>query len=265
GGGGLRSSQAGVSRRPVLVALSSALRLLLIGGVLVALDFLIFWILDQVRHQASADIVVRAPVQLQITVNGSGFAADIYRDLVQSFQILQSHNLTVFSRDCVVQPREPDVGTSVTLGFLLGLFLLLSVCKGFIQRTRRVVCSWFHPQREQERLLHLRSKIMEQRRWEKRALRTFFFRANPLRSRGRGRIKALLLRIPGVSKLVQVLGLRNTCCVVCSKDLNPESAVCCESPSCSAVYCGECVLRWSDSLWKWAGFLSLGFFPYSNK
>ncbi|KAJ0067679.1 hypothetical protein NL108_009833, partial [Boleophthalmus pectinirostris] len=233
-------------RRAVLADVSSALTHLLIAGILVALDFLIFWILDQVQHQVSADIVVRPPVKVQVSVNGSGFAADIYRDLVHSFQILQNHSLTVFSRACVVKPRPPDTGTSVTLGFLLGLSLLLAICKGFVQRARRVVCSWFHPQRELERLCHLRSKVLEQRRWEKRAQRTVF-RTPLLRSRNRGRIQAFLLRIPGGSRILQVLGLRNTSCISCSEELNLESAVNCDSPTCSAVYCSSCLLRWANS------------------
>ncbi|KAK7933435.1 hypothetical protein WMY93_004331 [Mugilogobius chulae] len=227
-------------KRVVVMAVSSALRHMLIGGILVALDFLIFWILDQVQHQASSDITARAPVLIKIGVNGSGFAADIYRDLVHSFQILQAHNLTVFSRACVVQPRQPDVGNCVVIGFLLGLSLLLAVCGGFVQRTRRVVCAWFHPQREQERICHLRSRILEQRRWEKKALRTVFFRMRPFRSRNQGRLQALLVRIPGVSGLLRILGARKKVCLSCSEDLNPDSVTYCETPTCSLMLgCGQ--------------------------
>ncbi|XP_055080207.1 DC-STAMP domain-containing protein 2, partial [Periophthalmus magnuspinnatus] len=232
-------------REAVLIDVYSALRHLLIGGILMAVDFLIFWILDQVHHQASVDIVVRSPVKVQVSVNGSGFAADIYRDLVHSFQILQDYNLTVFSQACVVKPRHPDIGTAVTIGFLLGLSLLLAVCKGFIQRTRRVVCSWFHPERERERLSHLRSRILEERRWEKNAQRTAFLRASVFRSRNRERIEALLHRIPGGSRLLRVLGLENTSCLSCSNELNPEMALHCDNSTCSAVYCGVCLLSWA--------------------
>uniref|UniRef100_A0A3B3Z604 Dendritic cell-specific transmembrane protein-like domain-containing protein n=1 Tax=Periophthalmus magnuspinnatus TaxID=409849 RepID=A0A3B3Z604_9GOBI len=163
--------------------------------------------------------------------------------LVHSFQILQDYNLTVFSRACVVKPRHPDIGTAVTIGFLLGLSLLLAVCKGFIQRTRRVVCSWFHPKRERERLSHLRSRILEERRWEKKAQRTAFLRASVSRSRNRERIEALLHRIPGGSRLLRVLGLENTSCLSCSNELNPEMALHCDNSMCSAVYCGVCLWR----------------------
>ncbi|CAL1616425.1 unnamed protein product [Knipowitschia caucasica] len=223
----------------ILKALSSWLRNVLIAGICVALDFLIFWILEQVQHQASSDIIARPPVQIQVTVNGTGFAADIYRDLVHSFQILQTHNLTVFSRACVVQPRQPDVSTNVTIGFLLGLAFLLAVCQGFIQRTRRVICSWFHPQQEKKRLLHFRSRIIDQRRWEKNALRSLFLRALPIQDIGR--IQSRLSRFPGVSRLLKALGWAKTRCMSCEESFNTEAVVKCET--CSAVYCGGCLLN----------------------
>ncbi|XP_072289961.1 DC-STAMP domain-containing protein 2 [Eucyclogobius newberryi] len=234
-------------KRAVLMGVVSWLRHVVISGILVALDYLIFWVLDQVQHQSTSDIIARAPTMVQVSVNGSGFAADIYRDLVHSFQILQNHNITVFSRACVVHPREPDFDTLVQIGFLLGLFFLLAVCGGFAPRTRKVICSLFYPEREHERLCHLRDKIFEQRVWEKKALRTAFFRKLPFRSREPGRIQGLLVRIPGVSRLLQKLSRKKISCVSCCEIVNPELAEHCATPNCNAVYCGVCLLLWEAS------------------
>lgn len=46
-------------QRAVLVGVASVLRHLVMGGMLVALDFLVFWMLDQVHHQVKGDIVAR--------------------------------------------------------------------------------------------------------------------------------------------------------------------------------------------------------------
>lgn len=46
-------------RRAVMAGLVSVFRHLIVGGLLVALDFLVFWILDQVHHQVTEDIVAR--------------------------------------------------------------------------------------------------------------------------------------------------------------------------------------------------------------
>ena len=52
-------------RRAVLVGVASVLRHLVLGGLLVALDFLVFWMLDQVRHQVKGDVVARGETDRQ--------------------------------------------------------------------------------------------------------------------------------------------------------------------------------------------------------
>lgn len=53
-------------RQVVLVGVVSVLRHLVMGSLLVALDFLVFWILDQVHHQVKGDIVARGETTLLI-------------------------------------------------------------------------------------------------------------------------------------------------------------------------------------------------------
>ncbi|MEQ2165186.1 hypothetical protein GOODEAATRI_014321, partial [Goodea atripinnis] len=101
-------------RKAVLMGVTSVLRHLVIGSLLVALDFLVFWILDQLHHQVKGDVVARAQVVVQ--VNGSGYASDIFRDLVASFNILQRRNITVISRKCLLEPSEPKYSTTFLLG-----------------------------------------------------------------------------------------------------------------------------------------------------
>lgn len=49
-------------------------------------------------------------------MNGSGFASDIFRDLVASFNVLQGGNVTVISRKCLLRPAEPNYSTCFILG-----------------------------------------------------------------------------------------------------------------------------------------------------
>lgn len=51
-----------------------------------------------------------------VQVNGSGFASDIFRDLVASFNVLQRGNITVISRKCLIEPSEPNYSTCFLLG-----------------------------------------------------------------------------------------------------------------------------------------------------
>ncbi|MEQ2264107.1 hypothetical protein XENORESO_019343 [Xenotaenia resolanae] len=101
--------------KAVLMGVTSVLRHLVIGSLLVALDFLVFWILDQLHHQVKGDVGARAPAQVMVQVNGSGYASDIFRDLVASFNILQRGNITVISRKCLLEPSEPKYSTTFLL------------------------------------------------------------------------------------------------------------------------------------------------------
>lgn len=46
-------------RHAVLVGVASVLRHTLMGGLLVVLDYLVFWILDQVHLQVKGDVIAR--------------------------------------------------------------------------------------------------------------------------------------------------------------------------------------------------------------
>lgn len=61
-------------------------------------------------------VLFAAPVLVAVQVNGSGYASDIYRDLVAAFNILQGGNITVISRKCLLEPLEPNYSTCFLLG-----------------------------------------------------------------------------------------------------------------------------------------------------
>lgn len=60
--------------------------------------------------------VPSAPVTVAVQVNGSGYASDIFRDLVASFSVLQGGNITLISRKCLLEPSEPNYNTCFILG-----------------------------------------------------------------------------------------------------------------------------------------------------
>ncbi|XP_068426851.1 DC-STAMP domain-containing protein 2 isoform X2 [Clinocottus analis] len=185
-----------------------------------------------------------APVTMSVQVDGSGYASDIYRDVAAAFSLLQQGNVTVVSRRCLVMPQEPDPATCFTLGFLLGLALLVSLARGFVQRCRRLICASYHPERELERIQFLRLQILNQRTAVGRALR----RSAP-RRRGAAegaaaagsRLQTLLLRLPGGAHLYHLLARPSVSCVSCGEVVRQEDdMVICDVPQCEAVFCRLC-------------------------
>ncbi|XP_038568329.1 DC-STAMP domain-containing protein 2 isoform X2 [Micropterus salmoides] len=241
-------------QQAVLVGVVSVFKHLVMGGLLVALDFLVFWMLDQVHHQVTADVVARAPVMVALQVNGSGYASDIFRDVVASFNVLQGGNITVISRKCLLEPSEPSYGKCFILGFLLGLALLVSLSGGFVQRCRRLVCASYHPKRELERIQFLRQQILDQRRAVGKALRRSAARSRADRGAGGGggggaggggggggsRLQTLLLRLPGGARLSHLLALSSVSCLACGEVGRQDNMAACDVPQCSGLYCRPC-------------------------
>uniref|UniRef100_H3C6R0 DC-STAMP domain containing 2 n=1 Tax=Tetraodon nigroviridis TaxID=99883 RepID=H3C6R0_TETNG len=233
-------------KRLVLSDVLAIFRHLAMGSVLVALDFLVFWMLDQVQQLVKEDVVARPPVLVTVVVNGTGYASDIFRDLVASFNILQGGNITVISRRCLLRPAEPDRSTCLLLGFLLGLALLLSLTRGFVQRCRRLACARYYPEQEERRIRHLRQQILDGRRTLGLALRLAAarFRADggggAAGGAGRG-LQRLLLRLPGGAHLCRLLTLSPVRCLSCGEVLREEGDMAtCGAPQCPGLYCRPC-------------------------
>ncbi|XP_061838961.1 DC-STAMP domain-containing protein 2 isoform X2 [Nerophis lumbriciformis] len=230
--------------RVALVGGAWVLRHALAAGLLVALDFLVFWLLDQVHRQVQSDVLGQAPVTVAVQVNGSGYMADIMRDVVASFNVLQGGKVTAISTKCMLAPSEPDYAACFTLGFLLGLALLVSLIGGPVQRARRLMCAYLYPETELERLKFLRQLIMDERRAAGRAL----VRVRPKKQAHGEQIRrylgALLLsvyaRLPrGGAYLSDLLASSSDMCLACGRGAGSTSFVC-DVPNCPGVYCRPC-------------------------
>ncbi|XP_027863773.1 DC-STAMP domain-containing protein 2 isoform X2 [Xiphophorus couchianus] len=229
-------------RRGMLVQMASVFRHLVAGGLIVVMDFLVFWIVDQVHHQVEVDVVARAPYQVAVQVNRSGYASDIFRDLVASFNVFQTGNITVISRKCLVQPQEPDHRINFLLGFLLGMALVISLFRGFVQRLKRIFCAFYYPDQEQERIRFLHQHILSERLSVGRALRRSAIRHLADRAAGTSCMQALLRRLPGGAYLSSLTGSSCLTCLGCNEPVRQkdDQTGVCDVSGCSGVFCRTC-------------------------
>ncbi|KAM8826515.1 DC-STAMP domain-containing protein 2 isoform 2-T2 [Synchiropus picturatus] len=220
----------------------SVMKHVVLALVVVGLDHLVFWILNEIYKLAHSDLVVRAPVTLTLQVDGSGFTSDIFRDMVASFNTLQGGNITVVSKKCLLKPSTPDITSIITIGILLLLALLVSVAGGYMLRCRRLICGFFNPRREENRIHFLHRHILGQRRSEGRALKrsAVWSWTRPGPGPG-GWLHSQLRRVPGGALLSDLLGLSAAPCLACGQ--RPGSAgdtVTCDVPECAARFCRTC-------------------------
>ncbi|NWX52272.1 DCST2 protein, partial [Steatornis caripensis] len=125
--------------------LVGVLRHALLGFSIILADYSLFWLLDLVQHQLRVEIVARAPVVLDVSVNGTGYTSDIFRDLVSAFEVLQQGNISVLSHRCLLQPVEPDYNTYICIGLLYGICLFIAVFGSHVARLRRLICAVYYP------------------------------------------------------------------------------------------------------------------------
>ncbi|XP_052653333.1 DC-STAMP domain-containing protein 2 isoform X1 [Harpia harpyja] len=225
-------------RRRYGLQLVGVLRHVLLGLSIVLADYSLFWLLDLVQHQLRGEIVARAPAVLGVSVNGTGYTSEIFRDLVSAFGVLQQGNVSVLSQHCLLQPVEPDYSTYLSMGLLYGICLFIAVFGSYVARLRRAVCAAYYPCREQERTTFLHSTILARRAGLARALRQAVMQRTADARQG-NLLLFLTSRLPTFARLVRLLGIQQKRCLACGMAEQPDF-IACITPSCKGLYCTEC-------------------------
>ncbi|XP_057898618.1 DC-STAMP domain-containing protein 2 [Melospiza georgiana] len=220
------------------IQLFGFLRHTLLGLSIILADYSIFWLLDLFRHQLSAEIIARAPSTMTISVNGTGYTSEIYKDLVSAFNTLQEGEVSVLSQACLIQPEEPDHATYITIGILYGIWLFIAVFGSYMARLRRAVCACYFPSREMERLAFLHNIIRARREWAVFALSRGG--TQRLADTGKSRLFLILIsRFPLLARLARRAGIQRKHCLSCGMAERPDF-IACITLNCKGLYCSDC-------------------------
>ncbi|ETE60393.1 DC-STAMP domain-containing protein 2, partial [Ophiophagus hannah] len=210
------------------LALARICRQFILVILLIVADFSVYWLFDLVRYHLVGEIVARAPVLTTISVNGSGYTSELYRDLVSAFDVLQEGNISVVSPKCRLHPSEPDYNGYLVIGSWAAIF------GTYIQRMRRVLCAWYYPSRERERVCYLYNTILTRRT----KLISAVLRAVRQNSADEGHRNILLVfaaKFRLCRWLVKKLGVHEAYCMGCGKIQRGEESedfVTCITPAC---------------------------------
>ncbi|XP_011507491.1 DC-STAMP domain-containing protein 2 isoform X3 [Homo sapiens] len=218
------------------------IRHLLLVLFLVFLDYAVFWVLDLARHQLQGEIVARSPVLVSLTVEGTGYAGNIYRDLVSAFDVLQQGNISILSRRCLLRPSEPDSTGYIVIGVMYGLCFFITLFGSYVSRLRRVICASYYPSREQERISYLYNVLLSRRT----NLLAALHRSVRRRAADQGHRSAFLVlasRCPCLGPFVSHFWLHQAYCLGCGQPQDEgdmENTVSCSTPGCQGLYCLTC-------------------------
>ncbi|TSK34763.1 DC-STAMP domain-containing protein 2 [Bagarius yarrelli] len=227
-------------KQALMTGLVALIKHMVMGFMVILLDLMVFWVFDILHYYAQREIVARAPLVMDIHVNGSGYASDIFRDILASFDILQTGNITILSKKCLLKPLEPEYEVYMYIGFLYGILFFLVVFGSFAKRLQRFVCAQHHPQREKVRLLHLHHRIISQRSSLQKTLLRVVTREKETHEK-RSVLHTLAMRVPGGDTIARFLGLFDKSCLACGKAVKVKHTT--DVFICSAR---NCTVRRSD-------------------
>ncbi|XP_067832167.1 LOW QUALITY PROTEIN: DC-STAMP domain-containing protein 2 [Heptranchias perlo] len=229
-------------KKRYIIGFATVLRQSISNLVIILLDYAIYWILDMVSYHLQSEIIARSPVVLGISINGTGYASDIYRNVVDAFDVVQSGNITIVSKKCAIIPSPPNYRIYMLIGGLYGAAFFIVLFGSYISRLRRYVCSIYYPSRERERICYLYNQIHSKRT----SLVNALFRTVQKNSTDAGHTSILLVlaaRFKLFAWIAAQTGISQDYCMACGRMAEGEEYelfVSCITPGCKGFYCTDC-------------------------
>ncbi|KAM6217182.1 DC-STAMP domain-containing protein 2 [Rhynchocyon petersi] len=225
-----------------ILAIFSLIRQLLLVLFLVFLDYAVFWVLDLARHHLQGEIVARSPLLISITVEGEGYTGKIFHDLVSAFDILQQGNISVLSQRCLLRPSEPEPMGYIVIGSMYGLCCFITLFGVYISRLRRVICAFYYPSREQERISYLYNILLSRRTNLLSALHRAV-RRRVADEKQKSVLNVLSTRCPFLAPFLKPFQSHQVYCLGCGQPQDAgdtENFVSCSTPGCPGLFCTTC-------------------------
>lgn len=146
---------------------SLTLRLLLhiIGAsFFTIIDRIYFELLDIVARHSRINYEQEGFHHMNITVNGTGFVANLIRSSVNGFNINKNIDLMMTNDVCLPSPTHTESFKilQIYLLFILNFYLIYN--QVYIHRLKRAVCAYFYPKLEKRRIIYLYNKILKERK-----------------------------------------------------------------------------------------------------
>ncbi|XP_038211433.1 protein sneaky-like [Zerene cesonia] len=216
----------------------------------VMLDRLFYEALDVVRQYAIDNDPINGLGDLEIEVEGAGFVADMLRKMVQELNAINV-TISITNEGCLPQPRAiPAIFYVKIYGGYLWILLLLFM-NPYTLRLRRLICSYFYPQREKQRILHLYNDILKKRLKMQKTLRRKAVQAVRAHYLSGENLLSLRMKFPRILGWLGALPHARMKCLICEEtepwhrlqNRHNESWHSCENVKCPFLYCDEC---WKD-------------------
>ncbi|KAM8827081.1 E3 ubiquitin-protein ligase DCST1 isoform 3-T5 [Synchiropus picturatus] len=138
--------------------LSGILHFLSLGVLavmLLSLDSAVFHALDIISRHSFVQFNLTSRHLVDVRVNGDSMIAHLIRTTVSAFNSSSHVHIQTDNRHCVIPPASLSPGVYLTTVTCVLLMALLSILQVYTSRLRRVIASFFFPEREKKRVLFL--------------------------------------------------------------------------------------------------------------
>lgn len=130
----------------------------------VCLDWIFCELLDVVARHSRINFFQEGVHNLNITINGTGFIADLVRASIRGFDVHEHIKVLTTNEPCLPRPHLLDSWSIIRIYLLFIFNLYLIYNQVHINRSKLFVCAYFYPKREKQRTLYLYNKMLKRRR-----------------------------------------------------------------------------------------------------
>ncbi|XP_022248360.1 DC-STAMP domain-containing protein 2-like, partial [Limulus polyphemus] len=131
--------------------------------VYITIDYTMWKLLEMVRHHGAVKTLSEVPAHVKMHVDGSGVLADMYRNLLSSFDPLMEVAPEVDTTVCLPKANHPNFAQYSRIGTLFGLCILLAVFQAYGLRFRHSIAESYYPEMKQKRAVWLYNHILRSR------------------------------------------------------------------------------------------------------
>ncbi|KAK3587858.1 hypothetical protein CHS0354_019729 [Potamilus streckersoni] len=126
-------------------------------------DYLLYYVLDLLKRHGKVNIQYKGNAKFQVNVDGTGFVAVFYRELIQGLNINESYIGELNLTECLPDPSMPDssnIFVYIVLYLVAVFFVFMKECA---LRARRKITAYYYPRQEEARIQYLHKLIQHKR------------------------------------------------------------------------------------------------------
>ncbi|XP_074601096.1 DC-STAMP domain-containing protein 2-like [Brevipalpus obovatus] len=144
--------------------LTTFLPILLSTFILCVLDYFLADILEQLRINYRQVKIVESHMYFHLSIKGNGSLAEALKKRFSTINTNESTYHRLSNEYLLPDPRftSPSDYTYLSIyGFLIIIYIF---CQPYMLRLRRIICAYFYPKREKQRILYLYNDCLKKRR-----------------------------------------------------------------------------------------------------